>query len=128
MRENCGGSRAIADCVRSLLGGLPDHLDPEILDGALQFHLRGDGDAIVAHQRAPEVLIDQNALGFGTQCPPESIRQRTGAAQNLRPRLGTEQYLFVWHHTPPLELHRGTNLTKWAGREAMNKYQPSTLR
>ena len=100
--EDRRGARAVPHGVAGALGGLAHHLRAEILDGILEVHLLGDGDAVIADERRAVLLLDEHGLGLGTQRDPHRIGQRVHALEHLFPRVGPEQHLLVRHDVTSL--------------------------
>ena len=57
MSKNCGRARAIADRISHLLGRLSNHLRAQVGFRILEFHLFGNGDAVVADDRFPPFFL-----------------------------------------------------------------------
>ena len=100
--EDRRGARAVAHGVAGALGGLPHHLRAEVLDGILEVHLLGDGDAVIADERRAVLLLDEHGLGLGTERDPHRIGQRVHALEHLFAGVGPEQHLLVRHDVTSL--------------------------
>ncbi len=81
MCEERRGGRAVADRIARPLGRLAEHAGGEVLLGVLQLDLLDDRDSIVAHDRAAQLLLDEDAARFGTEGDPHRIGEDTGAAR-----------------------------------------------
>ena len=95
--QNCRSAGAVSDEVARLLGGLTEHLGPEILFGTLQLELLRDRHAIVTDDRNSPLLLDEHGLGFWPERQPHGIGELCGATQDFFACRRPEQDLFCGH-------------------------------
>ena len=99
--ENGRGRGPITYRVTGAFRRLAEDLSSQILFRILEIELLGDGDSVVADERPTPFLLDEHALGLGSQRHPQGLRERRRATKHLLPRAWAEQHLFVWHTLPP---------------------------
>src|SRR5206468_5694475 len=77
--QHGGGGRAVARHVVGLGGYFLDQLGTHVLEGILQLHLTGDGDAIVGDGRRAELLLDHHVAALGAQRDLDHVGQAVDA-------------------------------------------------
>ena len=83
--EHGGGGGAVTGDVVGLGGDLLHQLGAHVLEGVLQLHLAGDGDAVVGDGGGAELLVDDDVAALAGRASPSPCR-RACSTPASRPR------------------------------------------
>ena len=97
MREDGRGAGAVTDDVAGSLRRLTKNLGAEVLFGVLEIDFLGDGDAVIADDRRPPALLDQDRFRLRAERDPHGVGEQRGAPQDLFAGGGMKQDLLVGH-------------------------------
>jgi hypothetical protein len=97
VREKRRGGGPVAHGIARPLGGLAEHLRPQLLFRVLQRELLRDGHAVVADDGLRPLLLDEHGARFRPQGHAQGVRKGRGAMEHLLAGVRSEQQVFVRH-------------------------------
>ncbi len=94
-QRRCRG--AVADILAGALRRLAHYLHAEVLFRIFQLEFLGDRHAVVAHDRPPPFLLDEDAFRFRSQRDAHGVGECETAMQNLLPGFRSDEQLLASH-------------------------------